>query len=85
MITIMAERTSISSFADSQLANGARFLLNLLGQQAVDGFPAREKDWDERSWQIAKNLREEIAANIDDPGMIWHPQNPQYLLRGGCK
>jgi hypothetical protein len=60
-------------------------MLNLLGQQALDGFPGRQSDWDECAWQIAKNLREKISANINDPGMIWHPQNPQYLLRGGCK
>jgi hypothetical protein len=85
MIAVSAERPSTMTFADAQLANGSRVLLNLLGQQALDGFPGRQSDWDERAWQIAKSLREEISANINDPGMIWHPQNPQYLLRGGCK
>lgn len=85
MLAVAAERPSTTTFADTQLADGSRFLLNLLGQRALDEYPARTKEWDERSWQIAKNLREEIAANINDPEMIWHPQNPQYLLRGGCK
>lgn len=85
MITVSAERPSTATFADGQLANGARFLLNLIGQQALDAFPERESSWDDRAWLIAKKLREEISVNINDPGMIWHPQNPQYLLPGGCK
>jgi hypothetical protein len=85
MIAVATERPSATTFADTQLANGSRFLLNLLGQQALAEFPGRQSDWDERAWQIAKNLREEISANINDAGMIWHPNNPQYLLRGGCK
>jgi hypothetical protein len=85
MIAVAAERSSTTTFADAQLANGSRFLLNLLGRRALEEYPAHAKEWDERSWQIAKNLREEISSNINDPGMIWHPQNPQYLLRGGCK
>jgi hypothetical protein len=85
MIAVATERPSATTFTDTQLANGSRFLLNLLGQQALDGFPGRQSDWDEHAWQIAKNLREEISTNINDAGMIWHPQNPHYLLRGGCK
>jgi hypothetical protein len=33
---------------------------------------------------MVKNLQEEVALNSSDPGMIWNPANPQYLLRGGC-
>jgi hypothetical protein len=35
--------------------------------------------------QIANNLREEIALNSSDPGMMWNPDNPHYLLRDGCR
>ena len=71
--------------ARSQMANGTRFLLNLLGKQALDAFPPRAKSWDDQTWQIVKNLREEITLNTSDPGMIWNPANPQYLLRNGCR
>jgi hypothetical protein len=47
--------------------------------------PLRDKNWDDQSWQIAKNLREEIAIDSSIPGMIWNPANPQYLLRNGCR
>jgi hypothetical protein len=85
LIAVSGERQLTGEFADAELVNGSRFILKLLGQHALDAFPARETGWDERAWQIAKNLREEIAHDIADPGMIWHPQNPQYLLRGGGK
>jgi hypothetical protein len=34
-----------------------------------------------RSWQIVSNLKEEVKSNSNDPGMIWNPANPEYLLR----
>jgi hypothetical protein len=85
LITVSVERQMTGKFADTQLANGSRFLLNMLGNQALSAFPAPERDWDQRAVQIAKNLRDEIALNIADPVMIWNPKNPQYILRVGCK
>jgi hypothetical protein len=38
-----------------------------------------------RSWQIVSNLEEEVKSNSNDPGMIWNPANPEYLLRNGCR
>ncbi len=84
-VVLTLERRPDDSMARTQIVNGMRFLLNLLGKQALDAFPPRDKSWDEQSWQIAKNLREEIALNSSDPGMIWNPTNPQYLLRNGCR
>lgn len=85
LITVSLERQMTGKFADTQLANGSRFLLNMLGNQALGAFPAPERDWDQRAVQIAQNLRDEIALNIADPVMIWNPKNPQYILRVGCK
>jgi hypothetical protein len=82
---LVLERKPDSSMAWAQMANGARFLLHLLGKQALDAFPLRDKSWDDQMWQIVKNLREEITLNSSDPGMIWNPANPQYLLRNGCR
>jgi hypothetical protein len=79
------ERKLDGNMARAQLVNGSRFLLSLLRKQALYVFPARDKSWDDQTWQIAKNLREEVALNGSDPGMIWNPANPQYLLRNGCR
>ena len=84
-MVVAMERRADSSMAHVQLLNGARFLLYLLGSQALRAFPEGEKDWDDRSRLIAKTLREDIAFNSADPGMIWSPANPQYLLRQGCR
>ena len=84
-MVLALDRKPDSSMARAQLVNGSRFRLNLLGKQALDVFPLRDKSWDDQSWQIAKNLREEVALNNSDPGMIWNPANPQYLLRNGCR
>ena len=84
-MALALERKPDGGMAGAQVVNGTRFLLNLLGKQALDAFPPRDKNWDERSWQIVKNLREEIALNSSDPGMIWNPVNPRYLLRNGCR
>jgi hypothetical protein len=84
-MVLALERKPDGNMARLQLVNGSRFLLNLLGKQALDVFPPRDKSWDDQSWQIAKNLREEVALNSSDPGMISNPANPQYLLRNGCR
>jgi hypothetical protein len=84
-MVLALERKPDGNMARAQLVNGARFLLSLLGKQALEVFPARDKSWDDQTWQIAKNLREEVALNSSDPGMIWNPANPQYLLRNGCR
>ncbi len=83
-IAVAVERRLSGKFADGQLINGSRWLLTLLGQPAIDRFPERQPDWDERAWQAAKNLRETVAHDIADTAMIWHPQNPHYILRAGC-
>ena len=83
-IVVRIESGPDNAMARLQLANGSRFLLNLLGDAALWVFPERQKNWDEREWQVVKNLQEEVALNSSDPGMIWNPANPQYLLRGGC-
>ena len=83
-IVVRQERKPDNAMARLQLANGSRFLLYLLGDAALRVFPERQKNWDEREWQVVKNLQEEVARNSSDPGMIWNPANPQYLLRGGC-
>jgi hypothetical protein len=84
-MVVAVERKGGGSVAQAQLLNGTRFLLYLLGSQALRAFPTDEKDWDDRSRLIAKTLREDIAFNSADPGMIWNPANPQYLLRQGCR
>ena len=84
-MVLAVERKPGDNMAQAQLLNGARFLLYLLGAEALRAFPEGEKDWDDTSRRIAKNLREEIALNSADPGMIWHPANPQYLLRQRCR
>jgi hypothetical protein len=79
------ERKPAGTMSILQIANGSRFLLYLLGESALKMFPARDKDWDDRSWQMVKNLREDIARDSGDVGMIWNKANPQYLLREGCR
>jgi hypothetical protein len=81
---VALERKPDSTMASAQALNGARFLLFLLGPRALTQFPAREKQWDDLSWQIVKTLKEEIASNSSAPQMIWNPNNSQYLLRNGC-
>jgi hypothetical protein len=83
-MVIELERKPDSTMARAQALNGARFLLFLLGSQALEQFPTRERDWDDMTRQIAKSLKEEIAMNLADRQMIWHPKNPEYLLRNGC-
>ncbi len=82
---VALERKPDGSMARAQAVNGARFLLFLLGQQALTRFPPRDNRWDDLSWQIVSNLKEEVKSNSSDPGMIWNPANPQYLLRNGCR
>jgi hypothetical protein len=82
---LAVERKAGGSVAEAQLLNGTRFLLYLLSPQALGAFPENKKDWDDRSRRIAKTLREDVAFNSADPGMIWNPANPQYLLRQGCR
>ena len=84
-LVLALERKPDGSMARAQIVNGARFLLNLLGKQALDAFPPRHKSRDDQSWQMANNLRAEVALNSSDPGMIWNPANPKYLLRNGCR
>jgi hypothetical protein len=81
---VRLEHKPDDAMASLQLANGSRFLLYLLGAAALRVFPEQPRNWDDRAWQIVKNLKEEVALNSSDPGMIWNPANPQYLLRGGC-
>jgi hypothetical protein len=83
-IVVRIERNPDNAMASLQLANGSRFLLFLLGATALRVFPERQKNWDDREWQVVKNLKEEVALKSSDPGMICNPANPQYLLRGGC-
>lgn len=84
-MVLALERKPDGTMARAQMINDTRFLLNLLGQRTLDAFPARDKNWDDQGWQIVQNLREEIALNSSDPGMIWNPANPHYLLRDRCR
>lgn len=84
-MVLMLERKPDGTMAHAQAVNGSRFLLNLLGKQALDAFPARDKTWDEQTWQIAKNLQQEIALSLSEPGAVWNPANPQYVLRNRCR
>ena len=84
-MVLAVERKTDGSVAEAQLLNGARFLLYLLGPQALGAFPEDKKDWDDRDRRTAKTLRKDITFNSADPGMIWNPANPQYLLLQGCR
>jgi hypothetical protein len=75
-MVVAVERKAGGSVAEAQLLSGTRFLLYLLGPQALGAFPEDKKDWDNRSRQVAKTLREDIAFNSADPAMIWNPVNP---------
>ena len=84
-IVVTLERKPAGTMASLQLANGSRFLLYLLGERALKAFPARDNSWDDRSWRMVETLREDVARDSADPGMIWNKANPQYLLRDGCR
>jgi len=84
-MVLALERKPDGTMARAQIVNGTRLLLNLLGKETIDVFPARDKSWDDQTWHIAQNLREEVALNSANPGMIWNPANHQYLLRNGCR
>ena len=64
------ERKADGAMASAQALNGTRFLLFLLSETALLKFPAHEKQWDDSSWRIVKNLKAELTQNARDPQMI---------------
>jgi hypothetical protein len=47
---VALERKPDGSMARAQEVNEARFLLFLLGKEALTRFPPRGKQWDDLSW-----------------------------------
>jgi hypothetical protein len=82
---VALERKPDGAMASAQALNGTRFLLFVLGESALLKFPTREKQWDDSTWRIVKNLEAELTLNARDPQMIWQPNHPQYILRDGCR
>lgn len=69
----------------AQINNGVLDLLSLLGQQALDYFPALDKIPDKRKRNSIKYLKEHISLAIaEDSSSIFNPSHPYYILRDGC-
>ncbi len=86
LVDMVIASDSRGSPAEAQLNNGARSLLALLGQKALERFPEPgELPNNKMKRQIARHLKEEIALLIADPVNIYNPAHPKYILGGGCR
>lgn len=71
--------------AEARINNGARGLLALLGQKALDNFPEPgDLPNNKMKRLVAKHLKEEITLLIADPVNIYNPAHRSYILRDGC-
>lgn len=69
-----------------QINNGVRSLLSILGQQALEHFPALDKISDESRRSHAQYLKEHISLAIaETSSSIFNPAHRYYILRDGCQ
>jgi len=69
---------------DSRLEDGATSLLKLLGKSALEALPAPESIPNEMGKVRLEHLRTDLEITLSDDKFVYHPSNPQYILRGGC-
>jgi hypothetical protein len=68
-----------------QINNGVRWLLSMLGKQALDHFPDIKQIADKRRRNRAQYLKKMIELDIDQrSSSIFNPSHRQYILRDGC-
>ena len=84
LIGIILATDTRSGMVASQLNNGARALLFLLGEKALEHFPTPQDIADKRNRLSIGHLREEIALTISQPNNIFNPAHANYVLDGGC-
>jgi hypothetical protein len=71
--------------AQVQVRNGARGLLKMLGQRALDRFPD-PAGMPKTIRASAQYLKDEIALAIrPDSSSVYAPSHPAYILRHGCR
>ena len=69
----------------AQINNGVRWLLSMLGKQALDHFPDVNQIAEKSRRNRAQYLKKMIALDIDEGSpSIFNPSHPQYILREGC-
>ena len=83
-MVIDVEGAYLDNMRDTQLANGLRYLLYMLGNEALKKYPQLNTDIDKSRRMRSENLRDDIARTIDDPIVIWSPKSQHYILRDGC-
>ena len=83
---VLATKSVISSdMRQSQLDNGVRSLLSMLGQEAVDRFPPLESISGLAKRNAAQYLKEHMTLTIAESlTSIFSPSHAKYILRDGC-
>jgi hypothetical protein len=69
---------------DMRLEDGATDLLKMMGKSAVDALPAPGSLATESANMQLRHLKEDLETTSSDARFIFHPSNPEYILRGGC-
>jgi hypothetical protein len=69
---------------DDRVEFGSSALLYLLGKNALEALPDPESMPDEESKMRLRHLRRDLVGKVSNKGFIYHPSNPQYILRDGC-
>lgn len=85
LIDMVVSPEVIAEFWQSQLDNGVRSLLSMLGQHSLDQFPPLESIADPRKRHTAQYLKEHISLTIaESSSSIFSPSHRLYILRDGC-
>jgi hypothetical protein len=69
---------------DWRLESGATDLLKMMGKSAVDALPVPGSLATESANVQLRHLKEDLETTSSDARFIFHPSNPEYILRGGC-
>jgi hypothetical protein len=70
--------------SDSRLEFGATGLLKMMGKRAVVALPASGSMPSEMTNLRLRHLKDDLELTSSDERFIFHPSNPQYILRDGC-
>jgi hypothetical protein len=84
LIEIFISTQTRPGMAAAQLNNGSRFILNMLGDDALAQFPEPGEGRDDHKKLATDHLREEIALAVTSSANIFNPSHANYVLRGGC-
>lgn len=85
LVDMALRSASQSGMVQLQINIGVRSLLLLLGNQALDHFPALDAILDEGRRRSARGLQEYISLTIaEGSSSIFSPSHAYYILGDGC-